>query len=241
MDKESESWKDFEKDRSKIWEKWERDFGYYIATTVKKTAEDGVLRELGITEADLDGDPDLKESFLDKLDRCAEGIVFYLKQTLYTSSNAPPVKTKKTSQKPIALSRWRRQLFERRLQLVTLVDESRERSKSTRISWKRITAEWNKAHPLDLLEATTILKRLYYRADAALRAQAFIIYMKAQMVMRASGQYELRSGKCPDCDTLFDDSENKPRGDKRYCPACKQYKIGNLKQIGKLLEAQNER
>ena len=59
--------------------------------------------------------------------------------------------------------------------------------------------------------------------------------LKAQSGLSTTGFFEMRSGKCPDCDTLFDDIE-KPQGDKRYCPECKEHKLGNLKQAGVLVK-----
>ena len=53
--------------------------------------------------------------------------------------------------------------------------------------------------------------------------------------LNTMGFFEMRSGRCPDCDTPFDDIE-KPQGDKRYCPECKEHKLGNLKQVGVLIK-----
>ena len=59
--------------------------------------------------------------------------------------------------------------------------------------------------------------------------------IRTQAGLNTTGFYEMRSGKCPDCDVLFDD-EIKPIGDKRYCPECKEHKLGNLKQAGVLIK-----
>ena len=56
-----------------------------------------------------------------------------------------------------------------------------------------------------------------------------------QSGLKSIGFYEMRSGKCPDCDVLFDD-EIKSIGDKRYCPECKKHKLGNLKQKGDIVK-----
>ena len=45
----------------------------------------------------------------------------------------------------------------------------------------------------------------------------------------------LDRGKCPDCGTLFDDSVKRPDGDLRYCPECKEHKLGNLKSSGEMI------
>lgn len=54
---------------------------------------------------------------------------------------------------------------------------------------------------------------------------------KTEAGISVKGFYELRSGKCPDCGTSFDD-RFEPEGNKRYCPLCLQYKLGILKQSG---------
>ena len=51
--------------------------------------------------------------------------------------------------------------------------------------------------------------------------------------IRVKGIYEVREGRCPKCHTYFDDVENKPSGDKRWCPRCKEYRLGRLKGNGK--------
>ena len=52
--------------------------------------------------------------------------------------------------------------------------------------------------------------------------------------MNTWGEYEMRSGRCPDCDTLFDDRAKPPLGDKRYCPKCGIYNLGKIKRTGKI-------
>ena len=59
--------------------------------------------------------------------------------------------------------------------------------------------------------------------------------LKAKSGLNTTGFFEMRSGRGPDFDTLFDDRE-KPEGDKRDCPSCKQHKLGNLKQAGVLIK-----
>ena len=58
--------------------------------------------------------------------------------------------------------------------------------------------------------------------------------LNAAQGLRVRGRFEVRSGKCPQCDTTFDDSEHEPRDDKRFCPKCKEYRLGKLKQSGGL-------
>jgi predicted Zn-ribbon and HTH transcriptional regulator len=57
--------------------------------------------------------------------------------------------------------------------------------------------------------------------------------LNAESGMQTIGFYEVRCGQCPDCGTTFDDSVKRD-GDKRYCPKCKAFKLGNLKQAGVL-------
>ena len=52
--------------------------------------------------------------------------------------------------------------------------------------------------------------------------------------MTVKGTYELRSGLCEVCGTPFDPSEKPLVEGKRYCLKCKQYRLGKLKQTGKI-------
>ncbi len=53
--------------------------------------------------------------------------------------------------------------------------------------------------------------------------------------MKIRMTYQVRSGRCPKCGTLFDDSEHPRRpDDSRYCPGCKQYRLGKSKGAGEV-------
>ena len=58
--------------------------------------------------------------------------------------------------------------------------------------------------------------------------------LKAEAGMKTNGFFVCRSGSCPDCGTLFDDTE-KPQGDLRYCPKCRQHKLGKVKTADKII------
>jgi len=67
--------------------------------------------------------------------------------------------------------------------------------------------------------------------------------MQAESGMSARGFYEVRSGKCPDCGTVFDpgynavtDTYSHPMllDDRRWCPKCLGYRLGKLKQTGEI-------
>jgi Zn finger protein HypA/HybF involved in hydrogenase expression len=58
--------------------------------------------------------------------------------------------------------------------------------------------------------------------------------MQAQTGLVVKGKFEVRSGRCPDCNTVFDDRAKAPIGDKRYCPKCHTHKLGQLKQTGEM-------
>lgn len=58
--------------------------------------------------------------------------------------------------------------------------------------------------------------------------------VKVEAGLKAIGSFVCRSGKCPDCGTLFDDSIKEPQDDLRYCPKCKQHKLGKVKSEGEI-------
>ncbi|MFA5064959.1 MAG: hypothetical protein WC566_05795 [Dehalococcoidia bacterium] len=148
-----------DKEKKIIWGQYEREFAFYTMPGYRKALEAGILEELGITEADLDGDPKNQEIFLEKLRSWAAGAVFVCKIAPYTRSIAHPARSPKT---PL-LSPWGRHLFERRFNIVKFVFESRAHHASTRVRWKQIAPEWNRAHPRDILNPIQ-MKTLYKRA-----------------------------------------------------------------------------
>lgn len=162
------------KEERKIFNTWEKDFGYPIVTPLRKQAKAGTLKELGITEADLDGDPELQENYLDKLNDYARGVVFVMKYSSSSAdgSNAQPARTKKGSYN---------KTFERRFHLVEFVIDSWARDSRSRIDWKRVTAEWNEVHPYDQFENPTSLKSLY---NQAIRQTGIIMQLIGYQILK---------------------------------------------------------
>ncbi len=60
--------------------------------------------------------------------------------------------------------------------------------------------------------------------------------LRTQAGLKTIGFFVCRSGSCPDCETLFNDKMEVPRGDLRYCPRCKQHKLGNIKSQDRITE-----
>lgn len=155
---------ELEKEEQKIFNTWGRDFSFPIATEYQERMKKAVLFELGISEIDLRGNPELKKGYLMKLNEWARGVVFGLKYELLkrnppTDSKAQPSKTKRIGPE---WSDWMRKLFNRRFNIVVFVEEHRKLD-SKQIKWKRVTAEWNQSHPLDPLNPAQ-MARLYSRA-----------------------------------------------------------------------------
>ena len=146
--------KDFREAKDAIWAKWERKVRMPLPQEFRDEIERDLDRGPGdedITLADLDG---LIWEFFDKFERLE-----------YLSSRKP---------KHSASSKRYHRCFEKRLYLVEFVMDRRLtianwKRKSfalrKRINWKRVCAEWNKAHPHDPMSPAT-LKVRYYRAIA---------------------------------------------------------------------------
>lgn len=60
--------------------------------------------------------------------------------------------------------------------------------------------------------------------------------MQARSGLHTTGHYEVRSGRCPVCDTLFDDAIKPPQGNYRYCPKCNGHKLGTIKRTGTIVK-----
>lgn len=105
------------------------------------------------TEDNLDGAPDMLDDYIEFL---PEEVAKHQESVL-----SQPVKTKKTGRKREKWSDWEHRLFNRRFNIVMFVAEHRKPD-SKQMKWKRVTAEWNKSHPLDPLNPAQ-MARIYSR------------------------------------------------------------------------------
>lgn len=147
---------ELEKEERKSFHCVKGEFGYSLPTSLQKRVKDFTLKELGISEADLDGDPDNQKIYLTRLSNWAEGVTLLYKYNPSTSaSNAQPAGTKRG---PYIKT------YERRYHLVEFVIDSWTRDNRSRIDWERVTAEWNEVHPYDRFEKPISLKSLFNKA-----------------------------------------------------------------------------
>jgi hypothetical protein len=148
--------KEFEKRRKSIWAKHERDYGSLIAQKVR----DRIEEELRVSSDE--------ERTLEDLDGYLGSFIPIWKILLKDGQSAAGDSAKAKPQK-----RYRK-CFERRFYLVNFVLDKHYK-RGTRIDWKCMVAEWNKAHPSDTMALPT-LRVEYQRAikEGALMFQVFI-------------------------------------------------------------------
>ena len=144
---------------------WHRELGYPMAASLRAEMKAETLADMGVDEADLDGDPDLQGNYLVQLENHIRGGLLIAKHTPNSASSNKLVGTKGIYRKS----------FERRFHLVEFVisfwaensydiDNWEHWKQETRINWKRVTNEWNQSHPYDQFEKSISLKSLYNQA-----------------------------------------------------------------------------
>lgn len=132
------------------------EFGFLLPPSLQKNLKDYTLQELGISEADLNGDPDRQQEYLTKFKRWLEGATLLTKYRPLPSANN--VQSAKTKREPYTKT------YERRYHLVEFVIDSWMRDNRSRIDWERVTSEWNEAHPYDRFVKPISLKSLFNKA-----------------------------------------------------------------------------
>ncbi len=146
---------------------WGKELGSPMAASLRTEMKAQTLDDMGIAEADLDGDPDRQGDYLFQLENHVKGGLLIAKHILNSADGS--------NKQLIGTRRRYGKTFERRFHLVGFVITSwAENSydmlnwehvkEESRINWKRVTAEWNEFHPYDRFEKPISLKSLYNQA-----------------------------------------------------------------------------
>jgi len=165
LDKEDEDWKRFEKQKKRIWERYELEYSHKVDASVKHVFGEEILKSQGYAESDLIGDPVLgkRQDFLKELDKWAPGVVIAAKIGLLRSGIEPQT-VRELGEKLSEMTAPNRKFLQQRLELLMLVADNRAGAKSHRANWEKMMVKWNKSHPSDRFEKVASMKTRYKRA-----------------------------------------------------------------------------
>ena len=153
--------KDFEKSKTALWKKWERDKGIRIPDDFRKKCEEAV----GLVDEDVTL-TDLNDYIEDRL----EDVELLQIVKYFSNRKRPKVAATKHYQRCFEKRRYLVEFIMKRFLAITkrghksILDIYVQRLHK-RIDWKQMCVEWNEKHPHDCM-SPEVLKVRYYRAIA---------------------------------------------------------------------------
>jgi hypothetical protein len=136
-----------EKEKKAIRAEAERELGYPLVQELWGIVEEDV----GNAAEDFDGDPEGQEEYLELYRKVVEKYV----TVLGFAPHHNKISTDGDGERTPHPKRRYRKCLERRFYLVNFVMD-RPYKRGTRIDWKPVVAEWNKSHPSDLMQLSTL-------------------------------------------------------------------------------------